>query len=109
MNKTNYVKTQFEKNSNGAIQQSVSQTPGAIGYVGLGYVDPSVKALMINVNGTLVEPSTRTVLDKSYPISRSLLMITNGQPTGLVKDYIDYILGPDGQKMVIKEGFVPIP
>ncbi|MCU0631181.1 MAG: phosphate ABC transporter substrate-binding protein [Methanoregulaceae archaeon] len=109
MNKTNYVKTQFEKNSNGAIQQSVSQTPGAIGYVGLGYIDPSVKALTINVNGTLVEPSTRTVLDKSYPISRSLLMITNGQPTGLVKDYIDYILGPDGQKMVIKEGFVPIP
>jgi phosphate transport system substrate-binding protein len=109
MNKTNYVKTQFEKNSNGAIQQSVAQTPGAIGYVGLGYIDPSVKALQISVNGTLVEPSVKTVLDKSYPISRSLLMITNGQPTGLVKDYIDYILSPEGQKLVTKEGFVPLP
>ena len=109
MNKTNYVKTQFEKNSNGAIQQSVAQTPGAIGYVGLGYIDPTVKALKISVNGTLVEPSVKTVLDKSYPISRSLLMITNGQPTGLVKDYIDYILSPEGQKLVTKEGFVPIP
>ena len=98
MNKTNYVKTQFEKNSNGAIQQSVAQTPGAIGYVGLGYIDPTVKALKINVNGTLVEPSVKTVLDKTYPISRSLLMITNGQPTGLVKDYIDYILSPEGQQ-----------
>ncbi|MEI6293695.1 MAG: phosphate ABC transporter substrate-binding protein [Methanomicrobiales archaeon] len=109
MNKKNYVKTQFEKNSNGAIQQSIAQTPGAIGYVGLGYIDPTVKAIKINVNGTLVEPSVKTVLDKSYPISRSLLMITNGQPTGLVKDYIDFILSPDGQKLVAKEGFVPLP
>jgi len=108
MNKTSYVKTQFEKNSNGAIQKSIAQTPGAIGYVGLGYIDPSVKALQINVNGTLVEPSIRTVLDKSYPISRSLLMITNGQPNGIVKNYIDYILGPEGQELVTKEGFVPV-
>jgi phosphate transport system substrate-binding protein len=107
MNRKNYVKTQLEKNSNGAIQQSVAQTPGAIGYVGLGYIDPTVKALKINVNGTLVEPSVKTVLDKSYPISRSLLMITNGQPSGLVKDYIDYILGPEGKKIVTREGFVP--
>jgi phosphate transport system substrate-binding protein len=109
MNKKNYVRTQLEKNSNGAIQQSIAQTPGAIGYVGLGFIDPTVKALKINVNGTLVEPSVKTVLDKSYPISRSLLMITNGQPTGLVKDYINYILSPDGQKLVTKEGFVPLP
>jgi phosphate transport system substrate-binding protein len=109
MNKTSYVKTQFEKNSNGAIQQSVAQTPGAIGYVGLGYIDPTVKALKINVNGTLVEPSVKTVLDKTYPISRSLLFITNGQPTGLVKNYIDYILSSEGQKLVTKEGFVPVP
>jgi len=109
MNKTNYVKTQFEKNSNGAIQQSVAQTPGAIGYVGLGYIDPTVKALKISVNGTLVEPSIKTVLDKTYPISRSLLFITNGQPNGVVKNYIDYIMSPEGQKLVTKDGFVPIP
>ena len=109
MNKKDYVKTQFEKNSNGAIQQSVAQTPGAIGYVGLGYVDPTVKALKINVNGTLVEPSVKTVLDKTYPISRSLIMITNGQPTGLAKSYLDFILGKDGQKIVQDQGYVPLP
>jgi len=109
MGKVNYIKTMLEKNSNGAVQQSVAQTPGAIGYVGLGFIDPTVKALKINVNGTLVEPSVKTVLDKSYPISRYLLMITNGQPTGLTKDYIAYILSPDGQKLVAKEGFVPLP
>ena len=68
-----------------------------------------MKALKINVNGTLIEPSVTTVLDKTYPISRYLLMITNGQPTGLVKDYINFILSPDGQKLVAKEGFVPLP
>jgi phosphate transport system substrate-binding protein len=109
MNRKDYVKTQLEKNSNGAIQQSVAQTPGAIGYVGLGYIDPTVKALKISVNGSLIGPSTKTVLDKSYPISRSLLLITNGQPSGLAKSFIDYILSPDGQEIVKDEGFVPLP
>jgi len=67
-----------------------------------------VKALKINVNGTLIEPSVNNILDKSYPISRSLLMITNGQPTGLAKNYIDYILEPEGQELVTKDGFVPV-
>ena len=109
MNKTNYIRTQLEKNSNDAIQTSIAQTLGAIGYVGLGYVDPSVEALKIRVNGALVEPSVNTVLDKTYPVSKSLLMITTGQPTGLAKDSIAYILSPAGQKLVLAEGFVPLP
>jgi phosphate transport system substrate-binding protein len=105
----NYVSTMFEKNSNGAIEQSVGQTPGAIGYTGLGFSDPKIKQLKINVNGTLVTPSVATVLDKSYPLSRYLYMITNGQPAGLTRDYINYIVSPDGQKIVLAQGFVPLP
>jgi phosphate transport system substrate-binding protein len=105
----NYVKTMFEKNSNGAIEQSVSQTPGAIGYTGLGFNDPTIRQLKINVNGTLITPSVATVLDKSYPLSRYLYMITNGQPKGLARDYINFILSPDGQKIVQAQGFVPLP
>ncbi|HTY14075.1 MAG TPA: phosphate ABC transporter substrate-binding protein [Methanoregulaceae archaeon] len=105
----NYVSTMFEKNSNGAIEQSVGQTPGAIGYTGLGFNDPTIKQLKINVNGTLITPSVATVLDKSYPLSRYLYMITNGQPTGLTRDYINYILSTDGQKIVAAQGFVPLP
>ena len=105
----NYVSTMFEKNSNGAIEQSVGQTPGAIGYTGLGFNDPTIKQLKIDVNGTLITPSVATVLDKSYPLSRYLYMITNGQPAGLTKDYINYILSPDGQKIVAAQGFVPLP
>jgi phosphate transport system substrate-binding protein len=105
----NYVNTMFEKNSNGAIEQSVGQTPGAIGYTGLGFNDPNIKHLKISVNGTLVTPSVATVIDKSYPLSRYLYMITNGQPAGLTRDYINYILSPDGQKIVATQGFVPLP
>ena len=109
MSGKNYVSTMFEKNSNGAVEQSVGQTPGAIGYTGLGFNDPTIKRLKINVNGTLITPSVTTVLDKSYPLSRYLYMITNGQPAGLTKDYINFILSPDGQKIVAAQGFVPLP
>jgi phosphate transport system substrate-binding protein len=104
----NYIPTMLEKNSNGAVQQTISQTPGAIGYVGLGFIDPSVKALMINTNGTLYEPTVDNVLTGKYPLSRSLYMITNGEPAGLAKDYLAYILSPEGQSLLKDEGFVPL-
>ncbi|MDK2974556.1 MAG: phosphate transport system substrate-binding protein [Methanofollis sp.] len=108
MENTDYVRTQLEKNSNGAVQQTVAQTPGAIGYVGLGYIDSSVKALKIDVDGTLIEPSIATVTSGDYPISRMLNMFTKGEASGLSKDYIDYILSPEGQKIVEEEGFVSV-
>ena len=108
MNQQNYTRTQLEKNSNGAVQQTITQTPGAIGYVGLGYIDSRIKAVPIIVNGEPVMPSIANVLNKKYPISRPLLMITQGAPTGLAKDYLDYILSPAGQKIIADEGFVPI-
>ncbi|HNL86914.1 MAG TPA: phosphate ABC transporter substrate-binding protein, partial [Methanoregulaceae archaeon] len=92
MNKGNYTSIQLEKNSNGAVQQTIAQTPGAIGYVGLGFIDNSVKAVKVDTNGALVDPTIANVLSGSYPLSRSLYMITNGQSTGLAKMYLDYLL-----------------
>jgi len=88
--------------SNQAVASIVSRTPGAIGYVGLGYVTSSVKA--VDVDG--VKASKETVLSNKYPIARPLFMYTNGTPKGLVKQFIDYILSPEGQKLVEEEGFV---
>lgn len=104
----NYVPTMLEKNSNGAVQQTISQTPGAIGYVGLGFIDNSVKAVKITTEAGDVEPSVANVLGGKYPLSRSLYLLTNGQPTGLAKEYIDYILSPAGQGLLTEEGFVPV-
>lgn len=108
MQKEDFVPTQIEKNSNGAVKQTVQQTPGAIGYVGLGYVDETVKAVPVGTGGALVEATLENVRAGSYPIARELYMFTTGEPTGLAKDYIDFILSPDGQAIVEEEGFVRV-
>jgi phosphate transport system substrate-binding protein len=99
----------LEKNSNGAIAQTIAQTPGSIGYVSIGFVSKDVKALPIWYNAQkFVAPTIDNVKLKTYPISRDLYVITNGQPTGLTSDFIKYILGPDGQKIVADEGYVTL-
>jgi len=108
MKKQDFTPTQLEKNSNGAVKQTITQTPGAIGYVGLGYIDADIRPVPVNVNGALVEPTIANVVAKSYPIARPLIMITNGAPEGLAKTYLDYLLSPAGQAIVAEEGFVPI-
>lgn len=90
--------------SNGAIVQAVSKNKYAIGYVGLGYLDKSVKAL--KVNG--VEASAKTALSREYPVARDLYMYTNGKPQGETAAYINFVLSPEGQKLVQKAGFVPV-
>ena len=108
MKKQDFTPTQLEKNSNGAVKQTIAQTPGAIGYVGLGYIDADIRPVPINVNNALVEPTIANVVAKMYPIARPLIMITNGAPEGLAKTYLDYLLSPAGQAIVAEEGFVPI-
>jgi phosphate transport system substrate-binding protein len=103
------TKTMLEKNSNGAVLQTVAQTPGSIGYVSIGFVSKDVKALPIWYNAQkFVAPTIDNVKTKTYPISRDLYVITNGQPTGLANDFIKYILSPEGQKIVSDEGYVTL-
>jgi phosphate transport system substrate-binding protein len=104
MDETEVVSSMLQKNSNGAVHDSVASTEGAIGYVGLGYLDSEVKS--VKVNG--VAPSTTTVLDGTYPIARSLHFVTDGEPTGLAADFIKFVLSADGQSIVEDEGFVPL-
>jgi len=90
--------------SNQAVATTVAGTPGAIGYVGLGFLSSAVKA--IEING--VVPSRETVISGKYPVTRPLFMYTNGKPQGLVKEYIDFILSDEGQKLVEEDGFVGV-
>jgi phosphate transport system substrate-binding protein len=108
MKKEDFVAGMLEKNSNGAVKQTVTQTPGAIGYVGLGYIDSTVKALNIKAGDKEVKPTIDNVKNGSYPISRSLYLLVNGEPQGLAKDFIDFILSDEGQAIVEEEGFVPV-
>lgn len=104
MDKDDFVANQLEKASNAGVKESVKNTEGAIGYVGLGYIDDTVKA--IKVEG--VEATVADVISGSYPVSRSLFMYTDGQPTGLAKEFLDFLKSDDGQKIVEEEGFVPL-
>ncbi len=90
---------------NANVVTAVSGSQQAIGYVGLGYVNEDT-CPAVSVDGTL--PSTSTVKDGSYPISRSLHMYTLGEPTGLTKDFIDYVQSEDGQEIAVEEGFISI-
>jgi phosphate transport system substrate-binding protein len=88
--------------SNQAVASTVARTPGAIGYVGLGFVTPEVKALEFNG----VKPSKETVLTNKYALGRPLFMYTNGTPKGTTKDFIDFVMSPEGQKIADEEGYV---
>lgn len=91
--------------SNGAVVQAVSQNPNAIGYIGIGYVNSSIKGLMLGDMAATAE----TAANKTWPLSRELYLFTNGEPTAEVKALIDYTLDPEkGQKSVSAAGFVPI-
>jgi phosphate transport system substrate-binding protein len=91
--------------SNGAIVQAISKNRYAIGYIGIGYINKTVKPL--TVNG--VAASAKTALSKEFPVSRFLYMYTNGEPKGETAKFIKFILSSEGQKLVAKEGFVPLP
>jgi len=88
----------------------VRQNPNAIGYDGLGYVPHDLKMIAIakEAGAPYVLPSIPTVNDKSYPIARDLYMYTNGEPTGVVKEYLDWILSNEAQEIVAELGFVPV-
>ena len=96
--------------SSEGIISEVRQNPNAIGYDGLGYVPHDVKKIAIakSAGEPYVLPSVETVNDKSYPIARDLYMYTAGEPTGIIKAYLDWILSPEAQKIVLDLGFVPI-
>jgi len=90
--------------SSGAVVTAIAKNRYAISYVGMGYLNKSVKAL--EVDG--VKASAETALSKEYPLSRELYMYTDDEPQGETAKFIAFLKGPEGQKIVQKEGFVPL-
>jgi phosphate transport system substrate-binding protein len=90
--------------SNGAVKQKVASAANAIGYISLGYVDLSVKA--VSVGG--VACNEANCLNGSYPVTRYLNFITKGEPRGLTKEFIDFCLSSEGEKIVEEESYISI-
>ncbi len=95
--------------SSEGIISEVRDNPNAIGYDGLGYVPDDLKMIAIAkaAGESYVLPSIETVNDKTYAIARDLYMYTNGEPAGVVKEYLEWILSDEAQQIVAELGFVP--
>jgi phosphate transport system substrate-binding protein len=89
----------------GQVRFVVGESAGAIGYISVGFVDKSVKALAVDG----VTPTEANITAQRYPISRLLHFLTKGQPKGLAKRFIEYVLSPAVQEGVVREaGFLPM-
>ncbi len=99
-----------DMNGSKEVVDLVEHTPCAIGYSGLAYATPNVKMVCVSKddNTPCVEPSEATASDHSYPIARPLFMYTNGEPSGAIKDYLDWILSDAGQCIIKKKGYAPV-
>lgn len=96
--------------SSEGIGAEIRQNPNAIGYDGLGYVTEEMKVIGVAISdgGEFVLPSSETVNNGAYPVARDLYMYSNGTPTGIIKDYLDWLLTPEAQNIVTELGFVAI-
>lgn len=112
MSKKDYTREAMLMPSTSAIIQSVSQDEGAIGYVGLGYATEArdrIKMLFVkDGDNPAIEPSIKAVQAGKYAIARPLHFYTNGEPSGIVRQFVDYVLSNAGQKIVLETGYVPI-
>ena len=105
MKKRDYAPDSQKLAGNEQIAQEVGKNPNGVGYIGLAYTKASgIK--VVPIDGA--SPSKESVLAKSYPYARPTFFYTNAEPTGVVKEFIDFTVGPDGQKIVEQVGFVPI-
>jgi phosphate transport system substrate-binding protein len=88
----------------------VSRTPCAIGYSGMAYVIPEVKQVSVSARKGQppVRPSSQTALDGTYPLARPLYLYTRQAPVGAVGEFLDWVLGAEGQKIVEEIGYVPV-
>jgi len=87
----------------------VEKTPCAIGYSGMAYATDHIKlaCLAAVTGGPCTAPSVAAARDGSYPIARPLFMYTNGEPTGRVGEYLNWIKSNDGQCIILNKGYAP--
>jgi phosphate transport system substrate-binding protein len=107
-----------EMNGNAQIIEGVIQDEGAVGYVGVGYlygkdgkIRSGLKILNISkeANGTAYSPLDKEAVDtKKYPVARALFQAVKGKPSGDIAKFLMWETGPEGQKIVEREGFYTI-
>jgi phosphate transport system substrate-binding protein len=109
MKKRDYASSSQKMAGNEQIAAEVAKNPNGIGYVGLAYTHaPGIRVVgILGKDKVAVRPSNQTVQAKTYPYARPTFFYTNGEPSGLTAEFVDFMLGTEGQALVQKVGFVP--
>jgi phosphate transport system substrate-binding protein len=95
--------------ANNEEQTAIIQSDAALGILSNAWLNDDVKGISIIMpDGSIVEPTLDNILNNKFPITRDLVLVTNGEPKGVTKQFIDYILSPEGQKIVVENGYVSI-
>lgn len=104
MNKQDITPAALVQDSNGSVREIVAGDPNAIGYISAGLVDERVKALAIDG----VFPTRENIKSHAYKLTRRFLFVAQAAPAGPSKEFVDFILGPDGQGILETEGLVGV-
>jgi phosphate transport system substrate-binding protein len=94
--------------SNNEEQTAIVQSDAAIGLLSHAWLNEGVKGLAIRGNGDVIEPTHQNIINGSFPITRDLLVVTRGEPVGVVKAFVDYLLSAEGQRIVEASGYVAV-
>jgi phosphate transport system substrate-binding protein len=111
----NYAPTVLNTPSNNQIAMTVSQDLGAIGYVGVAYAEKFAKAGKVKIiaiakdkSSSPLLPTKENIKSEKYPLYRYLFNYTRGEPKGIIKEYLDFVLSPEGQRIVEEVGYIPL-
>jgi phosphate transport system substrate-binding protein len=93
-----------------AIAEETAHNENTIGYYGMGYISPRQKVIAVakDVHSPFVEPTLEAIRSNAYPISRPLYLYTNGEPKGILKEFVDFVYSREGQDIVKRTDFVPV-
>lgn len=98
------VSSALQAEGTGAVKSNVAGKTNAIGYVSIGYVDDTIAT--VQVDG--VDATAENIIAGTYPVARPFVLVTKGEPAGLDKEFIDFMLSEEGQAIVTEEGYVAI-
>ncbi len=109
MQKKNFASSVLAMPATGAVVQSVSQTAGAIGYIGMAYDNPKVRQLSISYDGkTFTEPTRENAKNGKYPVVRPLYIYYVTTSEAKVKPFVDFVMSKKGQAIIDKVGYLSL-
>lgn len=100
----NTVSSALVQGSTGAVTQTVGNTPDSIGYISLGSLNDTVKALKVEK----VDATTDNVLNESYKLQRPFLYVSGAEVSETAQKFLDFVMSEEGQAIVTEAGFIPV-